>query len=112
LVYPGTLQWEPFTRFLHHYARVAALEAREARALPDYIRCIWLSISLQRLWGKTKQVCPTEVLEAVREVLALGDWARDNAERMTEVGLLLPTPYSPPVDQTNQRSTHDQSHHL
>jgi homoserine kinase type II len=95
LVYPGTLQWEPFTRFLHHYARAVALEEREARALPDYIRCIWLSISLQRLLEKAEQFRPTEALEAVHEVLALGNWARASAQRMTEVGLLLPTPYSP-----------------
>jgi Ser/Thr protein kinase RdoA (MazF antagonist) len=94
LVYPGTLQWEPFTRFLHYYARVVALEEREARALPDFIRCIWLSISLQRLLEKTEQICPTEALEAVHEVLALGNWARANAQRMTEVGLLLPTTHS------------------
>jgi homoserine kinase type II len=95
LVYPGTLQWEPFTRFLHHYARVVALEAREARALPDYIRCIWLSISLQRLSEKAEQVCPTEALEALHEVLVLGNWARANAQRMTEAGLLFPTLHSP-----------------
>jgi homoserine kinase type II len=95
LVYPGTLQWEPFTRFLHHYAHAVVPEECEARALPDYVRCIWLSISLQRLLEKTEQVHPTEALEAVHEVLALGNWARANAQRMTEVGLLLPTPYSP-----------------
>jgi homoserine kinase type II len=95
LVYPGTLQWEPFIRFFRHYARVVALEAREARALPDYIRCIWLSISLQRLFEKASQVGPTEALEALHEVLALGNWARANAQHMTEVGLLFPTPHSP-----------------
>jgi homoserine kinase type II len=101
LVYPGTLQWEPFTRFLHHYARVVVLEGREVHALPGYIRCMWLSISLQRLWEKEERVHPAEALEALREVLALGDWAQANAQRMTEFGLAA-----------IQRSTNDQSRNL
>ena len=84
LVYPGFLQWEPFTRFLRHYARVVTLEENEVRALPDYVRCIWLAISLQRLWEKGAR--PAWACEALHEVLALGDWARANTQRMIEVG--------------------------
>jgi homoserine kinase type II len=82
VVYPGFLEWEPLTRFLRHYARVTTLNEDEARALPDYVRCIWLSISLQRLLEKGP--CRTEALEALREALALGDWAVDNTQRMIE----------------------------
>jgi homoserine kinase type II len=83
LVYPGFLEWEPFTRFLRHYARVITLEENEVRALPDYVRCIWLSISLQRLLEKGPR--PAEALDALREVLALGNWARDNTQRMIKI---------------------------
>jgi homoserine kinase type II len=79
LVYPGFLQWEPLTRFLRYYASAVTLEKNEIHALPDYIRCIWLQISLQRLLEKGPR--PTE---ALREVLALGDWASANAQRMIE----------------------------
>jgi homoserine kinase type II len=82
LVYPGFLEWEPFTRFLRHYAHVIALEENEARALPDYVGCIWLSVSLQGLLEKCSR--PTKALDALREVLSLGDWARDNTQRMIE----------------------------
>jgi Ser/Thr protein kinase RdoA (MazF antagonist) len=81
LVYPGFLEWEPFTCFLHHYTRAATLNENEARALPDYIRCIWLAISFQRLLEKGPRLA--EALEALREVLALGDWARANTQRIT-----------------------------
>jgi homoserine kinase type II len=83
LVYPGFLNWESFTRFLRHYARAATLDESEVQALPDYVRCIWLSISLQRLLEKGTR--PAESPEALREVLALGDWAAANARRMVEV---------------------------
>ncbi len=83
LVYPGFLAWEPFTRFLRHYARVISLKEDEARALPDYVRCIWLSVSLQRLLEKGPR--PVEASDVLREVLALGDWAMDNTQRMIEI---------------------------
>jgi homoserine kinase type II len=89
LVYPGFLQWEPFTRFLHHYARAVVPEPREVYALPDYVRCIWLSVSLQRLREKGQGFHPTEALGALREVVALGDWAQAHAGRMVEVGLAV-----------------------
>jgi len=84
LVYPGTLNLESFARFLRHYAHAATLDESEDHALPDYVRCIWLSISLQRLLEKGPR--PAEVPEALREVLALGDWAAANARRMVEAG--------------------------
>jgi len=84
LVYRGFLDWDKFTSFLQHYAcaQSVSLGKQEVRALPDYIRCIWLSISLQRLLEKGHQ--PTEALEALREVLSLGDWAAANRQRMIE----------------------------
>jgi Ser/Thr protein kinase RdoA (MazF antagonist) len=84
LVYPGFLEWEPFERFLRHYAGVVQLDESETRALPDYVRCIWLQVALQRLGEKDPR--PPEALEALDEVLALGEWARANTERMTETG--------------------------
>jgi Ser/Thr protein kinase RdoA (MazF antagonist) len=97
LVYPGFLDWEPFGRFLRGYAQAIAsdknLDENEIHALPDYIRCIWLSISLQRLWEKGPR--PPEAVEILCEVLALGDWAKENARYMIEKG-----------------DIYDQGHHL
>jgi homoserine kinase type II len=84
LVYPGTLNLESFARFLRHYAHAATLDESEDHALPDYVRCIWLSISLQRLLEKGPR--PAETPEALREVLALGDWAAANNMRMVGIG--------------------------
>jgi Ser/Thr protein kinase RdoA (MazF antagonist) len=81
LVYPGFLEWKSFERFLRHYAGVVQLDESETRALPDYVRCIWLQVALQRLAGKIPR--PPEALEALREVLALGEWAEANTEKMT-----------------------------
>ena len=83
LVYPGFFEWEPFTRFLKHYTSEVALTESETRALPDYVRCIWLQVSLQRLWERG--VRPPWALEALQEGLALGDWAGTNAEKMIEL---------------------------
>jgi homoserine kinase type II len=84
LVYPGFLDWEPFTRFLRHYARANPPDESEVHALPDYVRCIWLSVSLQRLLEKGPR--PANPAEALHEVLALGNWAADHAHRMVEIG--------------------------
>jgi homoserine kinase type II len=81
LVYPGFLEWEPFERFLRHYAGVVRLDENEKRALPDYVRCIWLQVALQRLSEMGPR--PSKGKEALREVLALGEWAEANAEKMT-----------------------------
>jgi Ser/Thr protein kinase RdoA (MazF antagonist) len=83
LVYPGVLQWRPFRRFLSAYAQVTALTDDELRALPDYIQCIWLQISLQRLRETGKRRAWAR--EALHEVRDLGDWAKVNASRMVEV---------------------------
>jgi Ser/Thr protein kinase RdoA (MazF antagonist) len=80
LVYPGFLGWEPFARFWQSYASVAMPGEDEIAALPDLIRCIWLQISLQRLVEKGGR--PAEAATLLRGVLALGDWAKDNAARM------------------------------
>jgi len=87
LVYPGFLQWEPFSRFLRRYAAAITLDEREARALPDYVRCIWLEVSLQRLLEQGPR--PPEAQEALREALALGDWAEANAGRMIEIACTI-----------------------
>jgi homoserine kinase type II len=83
LVYPGFLEWEPFERFLHHYAGVVTLDEGETHALPDYVRCIWLQMSLKRLSEKDPR--PPGAPEALREVLALEEWAEANAKRMAEI---------------------------
>jgi homoserine kinase type II len=82
LVYPGFLQWDKFTNFLHYYTytKDVSLKGQEIRALPDYIRCIWLSVSLQQLLEKGHR--PTEALQPLQEVLSLGDWAASNRQRM------------------------------
>jgi homoserine kinase type II len=82
LVYPGFLNWKPFLRFSQSYARAAVLKENEVRALPDYIRCIWLSVSLRRLLEKGPR--PAEALEALHEVLALAHWAKANGHQMVE----------------------------
>jgi len=83
LVYPGFLKWEPFTRFLHAYTHVVVPDEDEVQALPDYVQCIWLQISLQRLLEKGPR--PPAALEALQEVLALGDWSSANAPEMIEI---------------------------
>lgn len=82
LVYPGVLCWEPLMRFLRSYASASTLDEEEIRALPDYVRCIWLSMSLKRLLEQGAR--PAEAPEALQEVTALGDWADANASRMIE----------------------------
>jgi Ser/Thr protein kinase RdoA (MazF antagonist) len=87
LVYPGFLQWGPLVRFLWHYACLAALDKNEVRALPDYVRCIWLQMSLTRLREEGSRI--TMAQEALEEVLALADWARANARLMVQVARLI-----------------------
>jgi homoserine kinase type II len=84
LVYPGFLAWAPFTRFVQGYARVITLDENEAQALPDYVWCIWFSVSLRRLLERAPRR-PPEAVAALQEVLALANWARANARRMFEV---------------------------
>jgi len=83
LVYPSFMEWKPFTGFLQGYARAVVLEANEIAALPDYVCCIWFSVSLECLLKKGTR--PPEALEALREVLALGNWASSNADQMVKL---------------------------
>jgi hypothetical protein len=82
LVYPGFLNWEPFFRFLQSYAQTAVPQEHEMDALPDFIRCIWLAMSLK--WLLEKGPRPEEAFEALQEVLALAHWVQDNAHQMAE----------------------------
>jgi Ser/Thr protein kinase RdoA (MazF antagonist) len=85
IVYPGFLLWEPFSRFLEAYHDAHALEEADARALPDYVRAIWLYWSARRLLEAGAR--PDHALEALQELSSLVDWARDNADSMTEAAL-------------------------
>ncbi len=111
LVYPGFLEWDKFTSFLWYYswkgcskqmepvglvefpeldlARDEAdsvpftfLKDNEVHALPDYICCIWVSVSLQRLLEKGSR--PAVALDALQEVLELGEWGTQNRTRIIE----------------------------
>lgn len=83
LVYPGVLAWGPFARFLQGYAQVIALGDAEMAALPDFIGCIWFTVSLRRLLEQHPD-CPPEADEALHEVLILGNWARVHASKMVD----------------------------
>ncbi len=83
IVYSGHLRWEPFSLFLHGYAETGTLRKEEIRVLPDYISCIWLLFSLQRLTQEDER--PEHALEALQEVLTLLSWARANADQMRDV---------------------------
>jgi homoserine kinase type II len=80
LVYPGVLEWEALGQFARIYAEVIELERAETRALPDYVRCIWLSVSIQRLLERGSRL--SEASDAAGELLELADWAADNAAEM------------------------------
>jgi homoserine kinase type II len=82
IVYPGTLNWEPFSRFLDGYHHTHALDEADARALPDYVRAIWLYWSVRRLLEGGPR--PDHTLEALQEVSSLVDWARNNADQMMD----------------------------
>jgi thiamine kinase-like enzyme len=111
LVYSGLLSWDKFSNFLLSYAsafnltasdshrqghliaheagkianRTGAdkfLEVSELIALPDYIRCIWISISLRALSERGPYL--PEFSETINEVLTLGNWAAENTQRITD----------------------------
>jgi Ser/Thr protein kinase RdoA (MazF antagonist) len=84
LVYPGFLRWQYFAHFVQNYSQTIVLDGSEVRALPDYVCCIWMQISLERLLEKDPH--PRDAPDALREVLALADWAHGNAQRMMGVG--------------------------
>jgi homoserine kinase type II len=81
IVYPGFLEKEPFARFLQYYAGSTTLEKCEVGALPDYVGCIWLSMSFQRLLERHRKR-PAEAELVLKEALALGTWAVDKAQQM------------------------------
>ncbi len=82
LVYQGFLDWEPFFRFVQSYGRGTDLQQKEIGALPDYVRCIWLCVSLKRLLQKGPR--PVQASEALQEVLELACWGRVHAGQMVE----------------------------
>jgi homoserine kinase type II len=84
LVYPGVLAWGPFAGFLQGYAQVIAPGDAEIAALPDFIACIWFTISLRRLLEHHPD-CPPEASEALHEVLILSNWARVHARQMADI---------------------------
>jgi len=83
LVYPGILQWPRLTRFLEAYCGPAPLWAAEADTLADYVECIWLQVSLDRLLERGGVAA--EACEAIGEVLTLAEWACDRAARISKV---------------------------
>jgi Ser/Thr protein kinase RdoA (MazF antagonist) len=84
LVYPGLLNRERFARFLRNYATAVDLEPDEAQVVPDYVGCIWLTMSLRRLWER-EQNRPAGAVQALHEALALGTWASINAPQMAQI---------------------------
>lgn len=113
LVYPGFLEWDGVCRFLRDYAcalrpgensymhRVRALPPTakmlnresgegallgedEVHALPDYIRAIWLCVSVRRLLENG--VFTDAITPALEELSTLTDWPTANRERLVEAG--------------------------
>lgn len=113
LVYPGFLIWDRLTDFLKYYAcalrspdknvlgvikpslsasdifvrapcESACLLEDEVCVLPDYIRAIWLCVSIEKILERRFQ--PSEVTESLRELLALSDWASTHRQRLIEAG--------------------------
>jgi homoserine kinase type II len=113
LVYSGFLEWDRITSFLKHYAcalrspdkkvlryisllrpasdilgrapsESAWLREDEVCALPDYIRAIWLCVSIEQILERRFQ--PSEVTEFLRELLALSDWPSTHRQRLIEAG--------------------------
>jgi homoserine kinase type II len=84
LVYSGSLDLGRFKHFLQSYTRVLNLAENELYALPDYIRCIWLQVSLTRLLEGGSR--PPWAWEALQEVLMLADWAAAHTHAIVEIG--------------------------
>ena len=83
LDYPGVLEPILFAAFLASYAESAAqLTKPEVLALPDYIRCIWMQMSLRH--PLSGLLGPGDYL-ALDETLLLVDWARDKADDLGQV---------------------------
>jgi len=115
LIYPGFLHWDKFSSFLRYYLggargnekgsdrqstlspadssndareslEIAFLTDGEVYALSDFICCIWLSVSLERLLEKGAR--PAAALEALQELLELGEWGARNRELMQLLSVL------------------------
>jgi Ser/Thr protein kinase RdoA (MazF antagonist) len=84
VIYPGVLDWGLLRHFLHHYGHMVFPDKSEIQALPDYIACIWLQISLRCLLAKHPHR-PAGAREALEEVLVLGDWASANASELRDL---------------------------
>lgn len=113
LAYSGFLEWDRLTRFLKHYVRALRLPNQkvvrhikplqpasdilvrapckgtwlgedEVCALPDCIRGIWLSVSVEQLLVKRLQT--PGIKKFLRELLALSDWASTHRQRLIEAG--------------------------
>jgi hypothetical protein len=106
LVYPGFLDWDKLKSFLRYYSygfsltekdpprlpslvpswesvahlKDIFLKDKEIFALPDYICCIWLSMSLKCL--AEKDSCPAPASEVLREIVDLADWSAANRQSM------------------------------
>jgi homoserine kinase type II len=92
LVYAGWLNLKPFVHFLQCYARVITPSENELHALPDYIRCIWLQVSLTHMLQQSFR--PPGISGALQELLLLVDWAATNTHAIFEIGhtSVLPDP--------------------
>ncbi len=82
LVYSDYLCQESSVAFLQGYCSMIALTDDEATALPDIIRCIWMQVSLQ--WLAEQPMRSERAPEALREAVALGDWAVANARWVSD----------------------------
>ena len=108
LVYTGFLDWDKFKTFLRHYSlgnrtyvrgsipptwipaavqndvspEDIPLNNTEVCALPDYIRCIWLTVSLKRFMEKDS--CPAAASEILGELIDLSNWSAENRQRMID----------------------------
>jgi len=91
LVYPGYPEWSLLTLFLQAYCGIVPLVDAESRAIPDYMRCIWLQMSLWRLRDQAER--SPEAGEALDEVLALARWAQDHRQALTEACTSASRPY-------------------
>jgi len=105
LVYAGWLDLRPLADFLQCYARVTTPGTNELHALPDYIRCIWLQVSLTHMLQQGLR--PPRTGEALHELRMLADWAATNTPAIVEIGhssvrqdpLRLDSPSGPTVIQ-------------
>ena len=123
LVYSGFFDWDKFTTFIRYYTygissdemepvRLAwlpqldssrkkadslmdiFLKEKEVWTLPDYICCIWLTVSLAQLLEQDS--CPAAVSEILREVLDLAVWSHENRQRIIATICALSEPTTDP----------------